>query len=85
MHNIQIPQDLVDRVVARMGDRHSCKSLEPSATTLLVIDMQNYFVMEGQEGECPIAREIVGFEYCAWQDLNLRPSGYEPQVKTVKS
>ena len=59
MHNIRIPQDLVDRIVARMGDEHSCKSLDPSATALLVVDMQNYFVMEGQQGECPVAREIV--------------------------
>ncbi len=59
MHKINIPQNLVNRIVARMGDRHSCKSLDPSATALLVVDMQNYFVMEGQQGECPIAREIV--------------------------
>jgi ureidoacrylate peracid hydrolase len=59
MHKIRIPQNLVDRVVARMGDRHSCKSLVPSATALLVVDMQNYFVMDGQQGECPMAREIV--------------------------
>ena len=50
MHNIDIPQDLVNRVIARMGDRHSCKSLDPPATALLVVDMQNYFVMEGQSG-----------------------------------
>ena len=59
MHKIQIPQALVNRVVARTGGRHIFESLQPLETALLVIDMQNYFVMEGQPGECPYARNIV--------------------------
>src|SRR5262249_12627687 len=34
-------------------------AIEPRKTALLVVDMQNYFVKQGHQGEIPLAREIV--------------------------
>ena len=59
MHRIEFPDELVRRVTARTGRRHCCDSIDPRKTALLVVDMQNYFLQPGQQGECPIAREIV--------------------------
>ena len=33
--------------------------LDPCRSVLLVIDMQNYFMQPGAQGEIPLAREIV--------------------------
>jgi ureidoacrylate peracid hydrolase len=59
MHKIDIPQDLKDRVIARGGKLHPFDELDPSRTALVVIDMQNYFVKPGYQGEIAAAREIV--------------------------
>ena len=59
MHELSIPADLVDRVTTRTGRAHPFDVIEPAKTALLVIDMQNYFVKEGHQGEVPLAREIV--------------------------
>jgi len=47
MHNIAIPQAVIDRVVSRRGKEHIFDDLEPSKTALVVVDMQNAFMMEG--------------------------------------
>lgn len=47
MHKIDIPQWVVDRVVARRGSRHAFSTMVGPRTALLVIDMQNAFLMEG--------------------------------------
>ena len=59
MHTINIPQDLVERVKARCGKVHPFDALDPRRTALVVIDMQNYFVKPGFQGEIAAAREIV--------------------------
>jgi ureidoacrylate peracid hydrolase len=43
----------------RMGKLHPFDAIAPRRAALLVIDMQNYFVKQGQQGEVPLAREIV--------------------------
>lgn len=59
MHKIHIPQATIDWVVQRQGRRHAYEALDPAKTALLVVDMQNYFMKDGQLGCAPIARDIV--------------------------
>ena len=59
MHKVQIPKAVTERIIARMGKPHSCDTLERERTALVVVDMQNYFMMESQQAACPVAREIV--------------------------
>lgn len=59
MQRIRIPQAYVDRVTARAGRAHTVDALNGPRTALVVVDMQDYFMGEGQPAECPQAREIV--------------------------
>ncbi len=59
MHRFEMPQEFVDRVVGRQGRPHICESFDGPKTALLVVDMQIYFMEEGQLGAAPIAQEIV--------------------------
>ncbi len=59
MHKVNIPQEYIDRVAARGGSAHSVAALDGPKTALIVVDMQYYFMGEGQPSECPVAREIV--------------------------
>ena len=59
MHKVHIKQEHIDRVVKRGGKIHSVESLDGPKTALVVVDMQLYFMGEGQPSECPEAREIV--------------------------
>jgi ureidoacrylate peracid hydrolase len=59
MHKIAISSAALDRMTARMGKLHPFDAIEPRKTALLVVDMQNYFVKQGHQGEIPLAREIV--------------------------
>src|SRR5579885_932892 len=59
MHNFTLPQTAIDRSVANRGVAHPFGILQPRTTALVVIDMQNYFVAPGAQGEIPMAREIV--------------------------
>ena len=47
MHNIAIPQSVVDSVIKSRGREHVFDDLNPATTALLVVDMQNGFMMEG--------------------------------------
>lgn len=47
MHKINIPQSVIDRVVERCGAAHPHAGLDPARTALVVIDLQNGFMMEG--------------------------------------
>ncbi len=47
MHTFDIPADVEARVIQRRGRLHAYKSLDPSRTALIVVDMQNAFVKEG--------------------------------------
>src|SRR3954467_15004203 len=48
-----------DRALRVRGQLQSIESLEPAHTSLIVVDMQNYFLAAGAPGEVPAAREIV--------------------------
>src|ERR1700716_1156968 len=60
MHTLSIPQSVVDRVVARRGREHVYDALDPAKTALLVVDMQNAFMLPGvAHSLCPMAEKIV--------------------------
>jgi ureidoacrylate peracid hydrolase len=54
MHTINIPDWLVERVIARRGRRHVFDNMVGRRTALLVVDMQNAFLMEG------VGHNVVG-------------------------
>jgi ureidoacrylate peracid hydrolase len=45
MHHINIPRWVVDRVIKRRGAEHVFTDLDPGRTALIVIDMQNAFML----------------------------------------
>ena len=59
MHTFRMPEEVISRVVARVGRAHPFDKLEASRTALVVVDMQNYFLKPGYLGEVPRARDIV--------------------------
>ena len=60
MHTLSIPQSVVDRVVARRGREHVYDTLDPAKTALIVVDMQNAFMLPGvAHALCPMAENIV--------------------------
>jgi len=60
MHKIAIPQSIVDRVIARRGREHIHDDLDPAKTALVVVDMQNAFMLPGvAHAPCLMAQQIV--------------------------
>src|SRR5258708_27677322 len=60
MHKITIPQRIIDRVVKKRGKEHIYEDLDPTKTALIVVDLQNGFMMEGvAHSLCKTAVEIV--------------------------
>jgi ureidoacrylate peracid hydrolase len=60
MHKLSIPQSIIDRVVARRGREHVFENLDPAKTALIVVDMQNAFMLPGvAHALCPMAEKIV--------------------------
>ena len=60
MHKVSIPQHVVDQVMRSRGREHVYDSLDPGRTALLVVDMQNGFMMKGvAHSLCLEAIEIV--------------------------
>jgi ureidoacrylate peracid hydrolase len=60
MHTVSIPQSIVDRVIAKRGREHIYEDLEPAKTALIVVDMQNAFMLpEVAHALCPMAEKIV--------------------------
>ena len=59
MHAGGIPEDVVNRCLARRGRVHTFETVDPARTAMLVVDMQNAFVAEGAAAEIPVAREVV--------------------------
>lgn len=59
MHQVEIRQEIVDRVLARRGRYHIFDGLRPEETAFVVIDMQGTFVAPGAPAEVPAARGIV--------------------------
>src|SRR2546422_10333641 len=60
MHKLSIPQSVVDRVIAKRGREHVLEDIEPTKTALVVVDMQNAFMLPGvAHALCPMAEKIV--------------------------
>ncbi len=60
MHTLSIPQSVVDRVITRRGREHIYENLDPAKTALVVVDMQNAFMLpEVAHALCPMAEKIV--------------------------
>src|SRR6218665_482240 len=59
MHDFEMPQWAVDRVVGRQGGTLAHRDVAPARTALVVIDMQNHFLEPGAGGGTPPARAIV--------------------------
>jgi len=60
MHTLAIPQSVIDRVIERRGREHVYDDLDPAKTALVVVDMQNAFMLPGvAHSLCPMAQEIV--------------------------
>ncbi|MFT5390981.1 MAG: ureidoacrylate peracid hydrolase [Gammaproteobacteria bacterium] len=60
MHKISIPARVIESVKARRGTEHPHAGLDPSRTALIVIDLQNGFMMDDvAHSLCTTAREIV--------------------------
>jgi ureidoacrylate peracid hydrolase len=60
LHKIDIPQAIVDRVIRHRGCAHVYDKFDPKKTALLVVDMQNAFMMPGvAHNLCREAVEIV--------------------------
>lgn len=60
MHTIDIPQVVIDACIARRGKLHAYDSVSPETTALVVIDMQNSWVLDGHSAlEIPETRDII--------------------------
>jgi ureidoacrylate peracid hydrolase len=60
VHTIDIPQWVVDRVIRKRGAEHVFTELDPARTALVVIDMQNAFMLPGVAfAEITAAPDIV--------------------------
>jgi ureidoacrylate peracid hydrolase len=59
MHEIDIPQYIIDRVTKARGKLHAFDTLAGPSTALLVVDLQNVFMLPPYPTEVPLAREIV--------------------------
>lgn len=59
MHKFSMSPHTLARIQARSGKAHPFDNLDAHRTALLVIDLQNYFLKPGAQGETPSARAIV--------------------------
>ena len=59
MKKFEIPAELQKRLIARRGRLHAYDACDPASTALLVVDMQNFFMKDGELMCAPGARDIV--------------------------
>src|ERR1700674_1097487 len=60
MHKVSIPKWAIDRVIERRGSAHPYTDLDPARTALIVVDLQNGFMVEEVAAAyVPVAVEIV--------------------------
>lgn len=59
MHQFEMPQWAIDRVVARQGKPLVHRDVPAQKTALVVIDMQNHFWRPAADGGRQPARDIV--------------------------
>lgn len=60
MHNVTIPDHIIERVRRVRGSDHVYSSLDMSKVAHVIVDMQVGFVAEGAPIEVPMTREIYG-------------------------
>lgn len=60
MHKVTIPPEITERVIRHRGRAHVYDDFDPLRTALVIVDMQNAFMMPGVAHVlCPTAAEIV--------------------------
>jgi len=60
MHAFTVPKSVTDRVIARRGRPHVYDDVDPAKSALVVVDMQNAFMLPGvAHSLCPMAERIV--------------------------
>ena len=59
MHDIQISDEIIERITTRRGRVHLFDTINPLTSALVVIDMQNAFCKPGAPVEVPLSRDIV--------------------------
>jgi ureidoacrylate peracid hydrolase len=60
MHKVTIPQTIVERVIRHRGRAHIYEDFDPARAALVVVDMQNGFMLPGVAHLlCDAARDIV--------------------------
>ncbi len=59
MHKVELSPELIERVIKRRGRLHAYDRIEAHKTALVVIDMQNVWVQEGQPAYTPCCQGIV--------------------------
>ena len=59
MHKIAISEEIIAGAIAQRGKLHRYDELVAARTALVVIDLQNVFMLPGMPVEVPAAREIV--------------------------
>jgi ureidoacrylate peracid hydrolase len=60
MHKLNIPQSVIDRVATKRGREFTYEGLDPAKTALVVVDMQNAFMLKGvAHAYCAMAEQIV--------------------------
>jgi ureidoacrylate peracid hydrolase len=59
MHTISVPEDVIAQIKAQRGRLNRYDRLHGPKTALVVIDLQNAFMLPGMPVEVPAAREIV--------------------------
>jgi ureidoacrylate peracid hydrolase len=60
MQTFTIPPEVRERLVRRQGRLHAYERIDPEHTASVVVDMQNYFVHPGYQGEVSASRETFG-------------------------
>jgi len=56
---MEFPKWIVERVEARQGRLHPYDRFDAAFTAFVVVDLQNYFMAPGYQGECAAARATV--------------------------
>ncbi|HUK59081.1 MAG TPA: isochorismatase family cysteine hydrolase [Stellaceae bacterium] len=59
MHRVRIPQDVLDRIAKRRGRLHPFEKIEGRKTALVVIDLQNAFMLPGMPAAVKDVCDII--------------------------
>jgi ureidoacrylate peracid hydrolase len=59
MHKFEIPPSVIDRIMRRRGRLHIIDRIDPRHTALVIIDMQNAYLAEGQPGFAKHGVDII--------------------------